>query len=109
MKAQLNGIMLQFKNTSKKICVFVLDGTIEGGIDIQIHGCIDPDSQGFTNLPENGCKETEDAFNLNEWGTVLDTTFSTSDGVACTSNTSASNHPMGKIINRSLQLYILNM
>ena len=89
----------------KNIMLFFSDGDIQGKLDFQLHFCFDPSAEHYSDLPTNECKEISRAFNLTQWGVLLESKFDITDGDICATDESKSNHPRGELKHR-LILYL---
>ena len=66
-------------------------------MEFKLHFCFDPTAERFKDVPTNECKKISKAFDLEQWGNLLESKFDTTDGDICAADESKSNHPNGEL------------
>ena len=84
-------------STEMTIVCLLPDNGIAGEVDVTIAGCADSSSPGYENAPKGTCKDVTTSYDLEEWGTYMNSTLTSQQGVSCTCHESECNDPQGNL------------
>ena len=68
---------------------------VTGTVHVEASRCLDITLPGFQNVESTGCVDVSRAFDKDEWGSYVGSTFTELTGVACTCEEPGCNHPEG--------------
>ena len=79
----------------------ILDHGIRGKVDFVMTACSDLSKPGREKMNENGCVQNSEAFDIEQWGEILNSEFVAFKGVTCGCMDDTCNEPKREYLNHS--------